>query len=130
MASVRSRSLDQPLVPGVFNIHFNIIQVCMVFKEKLIKKYGYDVIFKDLIEDLRGLEVGMTINYPTERIVQMGLLAYSADNLEAHSLGKRKLIIMKTTKKYVIRWIFMLLLLKRHLSVLPLHAFRSSFTHP
>ena len=102
----------------------------MVFKEKLIKKYGYDVIFKDLIEDLRGLEVGMTINYPTERIVQMGLLAYSADNLEAHSLGKRKLIIMKTTKKYVIRWIFMLLLLKRHLSVLPLHAFRSSFTHP
>ena len=74
------------------------IQVCMIFKEKLIKKYGFDVIFKDLVKDLRDLEVGMTINYPTERRVQMGLLAYSADNLEAHSLGKRNVIIMKKTK--------------------------------
>ena len=41
---------------------------------------------------MRDLEIGMTIHFPTERRVQMGVLAYSADNLEAHSLGKRKLI--------------------------------------
>ena len=66
------------------------IQLCLVVKEKLLKKYGYQVIFKDLLQDLKDLEVGITVVYPTERVVQMGLLAYSADNLEAHSLGNNK----------------------------------------
>ena len=67
------------------------IQLCMVFKKKLVKKHGYGAIFGALIEDLKDLEVGMTINYPTERRIQMGLLAFSADNLEAHSIGKMNL---------------------------------------
>ena len=63
------------------------IQLCMVFKDKLVKKYGYNVLFQPLISDLRKLEDGIVIRYPIERQVKMGLLAYSADNLEAHSLG-------------------------------------------
>ena len=59
----------------------------MVFKDRLVKKYGYKVIYRTLIEDLKKLEVGITIKYPIPRLVQLGVLAYSADNLEAHSLG-------------------------------------------
>ena len=66
------------------------IQLCLVVKENLVKKYGYKVIFKDLLQDLKDLEIGITVNKPTERLVQMGLLAYSADNLEAHALGNNK----------------------------------------
>ena len=47
-------------------------------KESLVKKYGYQVIFKDLLQDLKDLEIGITVDNPTERLVQMGLLAYSA----------------------------------------------------
>ena len=63
------------------------IQLAMVFKDKLVKKYGYNLIFQKLISDLLKLEIGIKITKPIERHVQMGVLAYSADNLEAHSLG-------------------------------------------
>ena len=63
------------------------MQLCMVFKNSLIKKYGYDAIYKCLVQDLKDLEVGITINYPVERQVQLGLLAYSGDNLEAHCIA-------------------------------------------
>ena len=62
-------------------------QVCMIFKESLIKKYGYESIFRLLVKDLKDLEVGINVSYPVERLVQLGVLAYSADNLEAHQLG-------------------------------------------
>ena len=42
------------------------------------------------MQDLKDLEIGITVDNPTERLVQMGLLAYSADNLEAHALGNIK----------------------------------------
>ena len=35
----------------------------------------------------------MTLYYPYERVVQLGVLAYSADNLEAHLLGNERDII-------------------------------------
>ena len=63
------------------------IQLCMVFKDHLVKKYGYKVIFKTLVEDLKQLELGIVVEKPYRRTVQLGVLAYSADNLEAHSLG-------------------------------------------
>ena len=62
-------------------------QVCMIFKDKLVKKYGYDAIFRMLVNDLKDLEIGIHVSYPVQRIVQLGVLAYSADNLEAHQLG-------------------------------------------
>ena len=63
------------------------MQLCMVFKDKLVKKYGYTLIYRTLIEDLKTLERGITVNFPIQRKVQLGLFIYSADNLEAHSLG-------------------------------------------
>ena len=62
-------------------------QVCMIFKDKLVKKYGYEAIFRPLVNDLKDLEEGIHVAEPVNRLVQLGVLAYSADNLEAHQLG-------------------------------------------
>ena len=64
------------------------MQLVLVCKEKLIKKYGCGVIFSKLVHDLKVLEGGIMVNFPVRRQVQLGLLAYSSDNLEAHTLGK------------------------------------------
>ena len=62
------------------------MQLCMVYKDKLVKKYGYKVIFERLINDLKLLEKGITYNNPAST-VKLGVLAYSGDNLESHCLG-------------------------------------------
>ena len=64
------------------------IQLLMVFRESLLKKYSMKRIFKPLIDDLRKLEEGVRIDVPVTRIVRCGLLCYSSDNLEAHTMGK------------------------------------------
>ena len=40
-----------------------------------------------MIEDLLKLELGITINIPFPRLVTLGVLVYSGDNLEIHNLG-------------------------------------------
>ena len=63
------------------------IQLGMVFKEKLLKKYSQATIFNRLIEDLKTLEtVGVEIFYPYRRNLKAAVLLYSADNLEAGRL--------------------------------------------
>ena len=64
------------------------IQLLMVFRESLLKKYSLKKIFKPLIDDLKKLENGIQVNVPVSRTVKCGLLCYSADNLEAHTMGK------------------------------------------
>ena len=59
----------------------------MIFKEKLVKKHGLNRILKPLVKDLKELEEGIYINFPIRRQVQLGVLVFSADNLEAHTLG-------------------------------------------
>lgn len=59
----------------------------MVVKEKLLKKYGYQVIYKPLIDDLKKLEKGIWINYPERRFVKCGVLLHAGDNLESVSVG-------------------------------------------
>ena len=63
------------------------ISLGMIFKEKLLKKYSYEVIFKKMVDDLIKLEDGIVVNIPEPKKVKFGLLLYSADNLEAHQLG-------------------------------------------
>ena len=64
------------------------LQLGLVFKEKLLKKFSHAQIFKCLIEDLVLLESeGVDINEPVPRTVKAGLLLYSGDNLEAHLIG-------------------------------------------
>ena len=75
-------------VPRCQRSQIDRTQVVMVFREKLLKKYGYDAIFKYLIDDLKELEEkGIKIRYPTERRVKLGVLAYRGDNLESHGMG-------------------------------------------
>ena len=64
------------------------VQTCLVFKEKLLKKYQPSQIFHCLLEDLESLERdGVTVEKPCEKVIKAGLLAYVADNLEAHQIG-------------------------------------------
>ena len=63
------------------------IHPLMIFKEKLVKKHGLKRILKPLVKDLKELEEGIYINFPIRRQVQLGVLVFSADNLEAHTLG-------------------------------------------
>ena len=63
------------------------IQLAMIFKEKLLKKYSFKTIYKRLVEDLKMLEDGINVDTPEPSIVKAGLLIHPADNLEAHSLG-------------------------------------------
>ena len=63
------------------------IQLVAVFKEKLLKKYGFKIIYQRLIADLLKLEEGIEIQYPVNRVVKCGLLMHPCDNLEAHSVG-------------------------------------------
>ena len=59
------------------------LQLCLVFKEKYLKKYGYQMIFGRLLDDLCLLEEeGILVYKPFQRTVKAGLLLYSADNLE------------------------------------------------
>ena len=63
------------------------LQLAMIFKEKLLKKYPYEVIYKKMVEDLLKLEVGIVVNIPEPTTFKVGILLHSADNLEAHLLG-------------------------------------------
>ena len=63
------------------------LQLCMIFKEKLLKKYSPRVIFKRLLEDLVILEQGIMMNVPEPKLNKFGLLIYCADNLESHTIG-------------------------------------------
>ena len=64
------------------------LQLVLVFKEKLLKKYGYAEIFKKFISDLKILESeGITVMKPYQRCIKAGVLLYSADNLEQHLIG-------------------------------------------
>ena len=74
-------------IPRCQRSQIDRMMLCMVFKDSHIKKYGYKTIYKKLVDDLKVLEAGIKVDFPVEREVRMGLLAYSADNLEAHGLG-------------------------------------------
>ena len=63
------------------------LQLVMVFREKLLAKHSLKTIYKPLIDDLKKLEAGIVIKFPTERTVKCGVLCYSSDNLEASVVG-------------------------------------------
>ena len=58
------------------------IQLVAVFKEKLIKQFGFRKIYERLVKDLHLLESGAAVSYPVQRTVQCGVLIHPADNLE------------------------------------------------
>ena len=69
-------------VPRHQRSQINRLQLAMVFKESLTKKYSQHDIFKYLVEDLIKLECdGIAVSRPTPKILKCGLLLYSGDNL-------------------------------------------------
>ena len=63
------------------------MQLALIVKEKLIKKYGFSKIYKVLVDDLKKLETGIEIFKPVPRLIKCGVLLHSGDNLESHSVG-------------------------------------------
>ena len=64
------------------------IQLAMVFKEKLVKKYGLNKIVEPLVSDLRTLETeGIEVRVPEVTKIKCGLACYLGDNLESHTVG-------------------------------------------
>ena len=74
-------------IPKHLRSKIDRIQLVAVFKEKLIKKFGFEKIYKQLVKDLKVLELGVKVTHPVERIVKCGVLIHPADNLEAHCVG-------------------------------------------
>ena len=70
-------------IPKHHRSQIDKLQLGLVFKEKLLKKYSLEQILRPFVNDLKVLEqTGIHISHPFERIVKAGLLAYAADNLE------------------------------------------------
>lgn len=75
-------------IPRYQRSNVDRFQLALVFKEKLLKKYKYDTIFKQLIDDLQILETdGVDVEVPFKQNIKAGLLLYSGDNLESHLVG-------------------------------------------
>ena len=64
------------------------IQLALVFKEKLLKKYSQGYLLGKFLRDLKTLETtGVEVFLPIHRRIKAGLLLYSGDNLESHTVG-------------------------------------------
>ena len=70
-------------IPRHHRSQIDKLQLGLVFREKLLKKYSLKQIFKQLVDDLKDLEdEGIAVQNPREMILKAGVLAYAADNLE------------------------------------------------
>ena len=63
------------------------LNLALVVKEKHIKKYGYSLIYKNMLNDLKKLEEGIMVESPVPRLTKCGVLVHAGDNLESHSVG-------------------------------------------
>ena len=72
-----------------FRSQVDTIQLGIVVKSSLIKKYGYRKIYKQLISDMKILEdEGIIVKHPYERRIRVCFPIHIGDNLEAANLGK------------------------------------------
>ena len=74
-------------LPKKFRSKIDQIQVCVIVKDSILKKYGYAKIYQPLIEELTLLEEGINVQYPIARTVKVCFPFHLGDNLESHSLG-------------------------------------------
>ena len=64
------------------------INLCIIVQDALLKKYGYNRIYKPLIEELKELEsIGILLEFPYRRRIKVAFTFHIGDNLESHSLG-------------------------------------------
>ena len=74
-------------IPKHLRSKVDVIQLAIVVKESLVKKYGYPIIYKQLIQDMCKLEEGIDVEFPFRRKVKIGFPLHLGDNLECHSVG-------------------------------------------
>ena len=74
-------------IPRSHRSKIDRLQLGLVVKEKLLKKYGPSKIYKVLIDDMKILEEGILVNNPSKNLVKCGFLIHCADNLEASLVG-------------------------------------------
>ena len=74
-------------IPKEYRSKVDSIHLGVVVQEKLLRKYGYKLIYKPLIEDMLKLERGIEISTPFRRKLKVGFMLHIGDNLESHSLG-------------------------------------------
>ena len=74
-------------IPKHLRSKVDVIQLAIVVKESLVKKYGYSIIYKQLIQDMCKLEEGIDVEFPFRRKVKIGFPLHLGDNLECHSVG-------------------------------------------
>ena len=63
------------------------INLALIVKEKVLKKYGYKIVYKKLLDDMKKMEEGFDIQLPFPRKVKCGFLVHAGDNLESHTVG-------------------------------------------
>ena len=70
-------------IPKQHRSQVDKLQLGLVFKEKLLKKYSLQQVFSRFVADLKILEsIGIEVEKPVRRTIKAGILAYAADNLE------------------------------------------------
>ena len=74
-------------LPKQFRSKVDQIQVCIIVKDQILKKYGYGIIYQPLIDDLKVLESGIIVDLPVCRKIKVCFPLHLGDNLESHSLG-------------------------------------------
>ena len=79
-------------IPKKYRSQVDTIQLGIVVKSNLIRKYGYRKIYKQLISDLNILErEGILVKHPFVRRIRVSFALHIGDNLEAANLGKGSL---------------------------------------
>ena len=75
-------------IPKMYRGRIDRIQLGIVIREKLLKKYGYQQIYGRMINDMRDLEKnGVDLTSPIPRNVKVAFFMHIGDSLEQHSLG-------------------------------------------
>ena len=70
-----------------YKTKIDTINVAIIVQDRIVKKYGYQIVYKKLIEDMKALEEGITVDLPFKRVIRVGFCLHLGDNLEQHSLG-------------------------------------------
>lgn len=74
-------------LPKRFRSQVDQIQICIIVRDQILKKYGYAEIYKPLLQELKLLENGIIVEKPFRRKIRVCFPFHLGDNLESHSLG-------------------------------------------
>ena len=70
-----------------FRSQIDTINVSVIVQDFVMKKYGYKVVYRKLIEEMKRLERGIIVEMPFRRTIKIAFPMHLGDNLEQHSLA-------------------------------------------